>query len=90
MPEEAKKEEEKTAEQENTKNGWENIIVKTQCNHTYHHVCLQRLCCEVGPPKCPICRFDLRRKVPRKWCLKSGNFHEEDNHGDTDAADDIV
>jgi len=44
-------------------NPWRNIIVKTACGHVYHNMCLQRLCCETGPPKCPICRHDIREKL---------------------------
>lgn len=44
-------------------NAWRNIIVKTACGHFYHNMCLQRLCCETGPPKCPICRHDIRQKL---------------------------
>lgn len=44
-------------------NAWRNILVKTACGHVYHNMCLQRLCCETGPPKCPICRHDIREKL---------------------------
>ena len=48
---------------EDASNPWRNIIVKTACGHVYHNMCIQRLCCETGPPKCPICRHDIREKL---------------------------
>ena len=44
-------------------NKWRSVIVETACGHVFHNVCLQRLCCETGPPKCPICRHDIREKL---------------------------
>ena len=33
---------------------------KTGCNHYYHARCLRKQLCCYGPPKCPICRTDVR------------------------------
>ena len=38
------------------------LIAQTPCKHIFHHLCLQRLCCETGPPKCPLCRHDIREQ----------------------------
>lgn len=39
---------------------WDNIIVKTPCNHWFHDHCLRKQLCNIGPPKCPNCRADVR------------------------------
>jgi hypothetical protein len=30
------------------------------CNKVFHDTCLRHMVCDVGPPKCPLCRTDLR------------------------------
>lgn len=35
-------------------------IHKTPCGHFYHAMCLRTQLITVGPPKCPLCRFDVR------------------------------
>jgi len=48
---------------DNPKTVFDSLLAKTQCNHTFHHTCLQKLCCEVGPPRCPLCRHDIRDSI---------------------------
>jgi len=38
-----------------------NQIHKTNCGHYYHARCLKTLLCKMGPPKCPLCRNDVRK-----------------------------
>jgi len=40
-----------------------NQIHKTPCNHYYHAKCLRTQLCKMGPPKCPLCRSDVRDEV---------------------------
>jgi len=48
------------ASNSSSSSSWTDLIVKTECSHYYHHTCLQKLCCDIGPPKCPVCRHDVR------------------------------
>ena len=37
------------------------IIVQTKCcANLFHDKCLREHFCRIGPPKCPLCRFDVR------------------------------
>jgi len=37
------------------------ICVKLNCcNKIFHDMCLRHVLCTVGPPKCPLCRRDVR------------------------------
>lgn len=40
-----------------------NQINSTPCGHFYHANCLKTQLCHVGPPKCPMCRHDVREEV---------------------------
>ena len=35
-------------------------VHKTPCGHFYHATCLRKQLVKVGPPRCPMCRFDVR------------------------------
>ena len=35
-------------------------VHKTPCGHFYHAMCLREQLVKVGPPRCPMCRFDVR------------------------------
>ncbi len=37
------------------------IVVQTKCcGKLFHDRCLREHLCCVGPPKCPLCRYDMR------------------------------
>jgi hypothetical protein len=37
------------------------ICVKLKCcNKIFHDICLRHVMCTIGPPKCPLCRRDIR------------------------------
>jgi len=40
-----------------------NQIHSTPCNHFYHAKCLKKQLCSIGPPKCPMCRHDVREEI---------------------------
>ena len=42
------------------------ICVKMKCcNKIFHDICLRHVLCTVGPPKCPLCRQDVREIISR-------------------------
>lgn len=43
------------------KNG--TTVHQTPCNHTFHASCLRKQCIKIGPPKCPLCRHDVRENI---------------------------
>lgn len=42
-----------------------NQIHTTPCSHYYHARCLKKQMCSIGPPKCPLCRHDVREEVKK-------------------------
>jgi hypothetical protein len=40
-----------------------NLVHTTPCNHHYHANCLKKQLCSIGPPKCPMCRHDVREDI---------------------------
>jgi len=38
------------------------------CNKVFHDTCLRHMVCDVGPPKCPLCRTDLRTVCTDENC----------------------
>ena len=46
---------------ENFKPGYK--IHKISCGHLFHPMCLRQQFIKFGPPKCPLCRFDVRETL---------------------------
>lgn len=40
-----------------------NQIHKTPCGHYFHALCLRKQLCTIGPPRCALCRHDVRDAV---------------------------
>lgn len=60
---------------------FKSMIVKTECGHYFHDLCLRTQLCDIGPPKCPNCRHDIRDDF---------NKNENENENKIESTFDIV
>ena len=44
------------------------------CNKVFHDTCLRHMLCDVGPPRCPLCRKDLRTLCTDQNCNHGENI----------------